>query len=63
MYPHHRKLFNEVFNCPVVDEYGSSENGVIAFQCNKGSMHIMADHLCVEFLDVDDKPVAPGQPG
>ncbi len=63
MYPHHQKLFSEVFNCPVVDEYGSSENGVIAFQCHKGNMHIMADHLCVEFLDEDDQPVAPGQPG
>ncbi len=63
MYPHHRKLFDEVFNCPVVDEYGSSENGIIAFQCPRGNMHIMADHLCVEFLDENDKPVAPGQPG
>jgi len=63
MYPHHRKLFDEVFNCPVVDEYGSSETGIIAFQCPKGNMHIMADHLFVEFLDENDQPVAPGQPG
>lgn len=63
MYPHHRKLFDEVFNCPVVDEYGSSENGIIAFQCRKGNMHIMADHLSVEFLDENDTPVKPGQPG
>ncbi|MXS79185.1 phenylacetate--CoA ligase family protein [Nitrosomonas sp. JL21] len=63
MYPHHRKLFDEAFNCPVVDEYGSSENGIIAFQCRKGNMHIMSDNLCVEFLDENDNPVAPGQPG
>jgi phenylacetate-CoA ligase len=63
MYPHHRKLFDEVFNCPVVDEYGSSENGIIAFQCPEGNMHIMADHLCVEFLDENDQHVAPGQAG
>ena len=63
MYPHHRKLFDEVFECPVVDEYGSSENGIIAFQCPEGNLHIMADHLCVEFLDENDNPVKPGQPG
>lgn len=63
MYPHHRKLFDEVFSCPVVDEYGSSENGIIAFECRKGSMHIMSDHLCVEFLDDNDNPVSAGQPG
>ena len=63
MYPHHRKLFSEVFSCPVVDEYGSSENGIISFQCRKGNMHIMSDHLCVEFLDDQNKPVRTGQPG
>lgn len=63
MYPHHRRLFDEVFNCPVVDEYGSSENGIIAFECKKGNMHIMADHLYVEFLDENNQPVPPGKPG
>jgi phenylacetate-CoA ligase len=63
MYPHHRNLFSEVFKCPVVDEYGSTENGIIAFQCKQGNMHIMADHLRVEFLDESDKPVKPGQIG
>ncbi len=63
MYPHHRKLFNEVFDCPVVDEYGCAEHGIIAFQCRKGNMHVMADHLCVEFLDENDQPVKPGETG
>ena len=63
MYPHHRKLFDEVFECPVVDEYGCAEHGIIAFQCKEGNMHIMADHLIVEFLDENDQPVQPGEPG
>jgi len=63
MYPHHQELFNEMFNCPVVDEYGSSENGVIAFQCKQGNMHIMADHLAVEFVDETGKQVKPGELG
>jgi phenylacetate-CoA ligase len=63
MYPHHRDLFNRIFNCPVVDEYGSSENGIIAFQCREGNMHVMSDHLCVEFLDDRDERVNPGELG
>ena len=63
MYPHHRELFDEVFDCPVVDEYGCAEHGIIAFQCKEGNMHIMADHLIVEFLDENDQPVKPGEPG
>jgi phenylacetate-CoA ligase len=63
MYPHHKKLFDEVFACPVVDEYGSTENGIIAFQCRQGNMHLMADHMVVEFLDENGNPVRPGQVG
>lgn len=63
MYSHHRKLFDEVFNCPVVDEYGSAEHGIIAFQCKEGNKHMMADHLCIEFLDENDQPVKLGDPG
>ncbi|MCB9059534.1 MAG: phenylacetate--CoA ligase family protein [Calditrichae bacterium] len=63
MYPHHRKLFNEVFKCPVVDEYGSTENGIISFQCKEGNLHMMADHMYIEFLDDNDQPVKPGESG
>lgn len=63
MYPHHRKLFGEIFNCPVVDEYGSSENGIIAFQCKAGNMHMMSDHMCIEFLNERDEQVGPGELG
>jgi len=63
MYPHHKKLFDEMFDCPVVDEYGSSENGIIAFQCREGNMHMMSDHMCIEFLDEKNKPVKPGELG
>jgi phenylacetate-CoA ligase len=63
MYPHHQDLFDKVFKCPVVDEYGSSENGIIAFQCKEGSMHVMADHLAVEFVDEAGQRVKPGELG
>jgi phenylacetate-CoA ligase len=63
MYPHHRELFHKVFHCPVVDEYGSTENGVIAFQCREGNMHMMSDHLCIEFLNEKNERVKPGEQG
>jgi phenylacetate-coenzyme A ligase PaaK-like adenylate-forming protein len=63
MYPHHRAALEQAFFCPVVDEYGSSENGVIAFQCRRKSMHMMSDHLAIEFVDDAGRPVAPGARG
>lgn len=63
MYPHHVELFNEMFKCPVVDEYGSSETGILAFQCRQGNMHLMSDHICVEFLDDDNNQIKPGELG
>jgi phenylacetate-CoA ligase len=31
----------EVFGCKVVNEYGSTENGIIGFECEFGTMHLM----------------------
>ena len=63
MYPHHVELFSEMFNCPVVDEYGSSETGIITFQCRHGSMHLMSDHIHVEFVGDNGQQVEPGELG
>jgi phenylacetate-CoA ligase len=52
-----------MFTCPIVDEYGSSENGILAFQCTKGNMHIMSDHVYLEFLDESNRQVKPGELG
>ena len=45
-----REVIQEAFGCPVVNEYGSSEVGIIAFECSMGTMHIMADTVLVECL-------------
>ena len=63
MYPQHRTALEKAFACPVVDEYGSSENGVISFQCRLGRMHMMSDHLAIEFVDETGAPVAEGERG
>ena len=63
MYPHYRELLEETLRCPVVDEYGSSENGVLAYQCRSGNLHVMGDHVCMEFVDDQYQHVPPGELG
>ena len=50
-----REIIEAVFGCPLVSEYGAAETGVIAFQCEAGSQHLMSDCCIVEFLDPKDK--------
>lgn len=46
----HRKLFEEVFQCKVYNEYGCGEIGTIAHECEYGSLHISAENMIVEIL-------------
>lgn len=48
-----KEYMKEVFQCPVVSEYGCAEAGIIAFECPDGSNHIMSDCVHVEYLDCD----------
>lgn len=41
LFPHQRQYIESVFGCRVVNEYGSTENGIIAFECEYGNMHIL----------------------
>jgi phenylacetate-CoA ligase len=51
LYPDKKRFLKEAYNCPVVNEYGTGENGIIAFPCAKDNMHIMSHNLYVEVLD------------
>lgn len=58
-----QKFLRSVFNCNVVDLYGSEEARCIAWECDKCSgYHINSDMLIVEFLR-DGKPVGNGEEG
>jgi len=46
-----RRAISEAFHCPVVNEYGTTETGIIAFECAQGMLHINSDHLYVECLE------------
>ena len=44
----------DVFNCPVVSEYGAAETGLIAFECPHGNHHLMSDCVVTEFKEIGD---------
>jgi phenylacetate-CoA ligase len=56
LYDHQRRFLESAFQCPVIDEYGASEVGIIAFQCPSGGMHLMEENFIAEYED----PVNPG---
>jgi len=49
LYPDQRAVVREAFRCPVVNEYGSTENELLAVECPHGRMHIMAENHLLEY--------------
>jgi phenylacetate-coenzyme A ligase PaaK-like adenylate-forming protein len=43
--------------------YGAAEVGLIASPCERGGMHVHADHLLLEAVDETGRPSAPGERG
>jgi phenylacetate-CoA ligase len=41
LFAYQKEKIQEIFGCKVVNEYGSSENGIIGFECAYGQMHLM----------------------
>ena len=56
-----RELIQKAFGVPPRNNYGCSEAGVIGYECNHGKMHINADWIIFEPVDVDHNPVPAGQ--
>jgi len=58
-----RKLISGSFGCTIRDLYGAIETGPIAFECEKGNMHVHSDSQIVEVLDKNGEQVKEGQEG
>lgn len=56
LFEHQRAGIAAAFGCPVANEYGSRDGGLIAHQCPAGSLHIAAEHVWLEV----DQPDADG---
>lgn len=59
---HQRETIQEVFKCPVYDQYGSAEQVVFVSQCEKGTYHIHPEYGIVEFRREDGTKASPGEP-
>ncbi len=58
------ELLQKVFRCPVANEYGARDAGILAFHCPCGKLHITAENACIEVLDpVTHEPLKAGQAG
>jgi len=64
LYPEMKELIEEVFQCPVLNRYGTREAGDIACSCceNQG-LHVNVINNYLEILDDNLNPVKPGEIG
>lgn len=46
-----RRRISELWNVPVIEEYGSTETGSLAGECPNGRMHLWADRMLFEVRD------------
>ena len=58
------ELFERVFRCPVANEYGARDAGILAYTCPQGGIHITAENCIIEALDpITHEPLPDGQSG
>ncbi|MGI6751680.1 MAG: phenylacetate--CoA ligase family protein [Anaerovoracaceae bacterium] len=59
-----RQAIETAFQCPVVNEYGARDGGLIAYQCREGKMHLTVDNAVFEVVDpITHEPMPPGESG
>jgi phenylacetate-CoA ligase len=58
-----KKHVEKSFNTRVLDVYGSTEAGSIAFECLQGNYHVHSDFVYLELLDKEKRPVGYNKPG
>lgn len=62
--PEQIALISDVFKCPVVNEYGARDAGILAYTCPKGHLHISAENCFIEILDpITFAPLPAGKSG
>lgn len=54
LFDYQREKIQKDFNCKVINEYGTTENGIIGFECEYGKMHVLPT-VFVEILNPDEK--------
>jgi phenylacetate-CoA ligase len=63
LFPDDKKLLETTFGVPIVNEYGASELGLLAFQNPEGEWPLNIQTLHIEILDENNNPVSVGDQG
>ena len=59
-----RGLVSAAFRCPVIDEYGARDGGILAYECPQGGLHLTVENAWLEIVDLATRePVPAGEPG
>lgn len=53
-------MLEAVFQCPVMDNYCSTEGGEVAMLCKANHLHLNSDWIIMEPVDADNNPVEEG---
>ena len=64
LFPWQAEYLNKVFDCPIGNEYGARDAGILAYSCPCGGMHITAENAILEVLDPKTlQPLPEGSDG
>jgi len=64
LFDHQREAIKRSFGCPVVNEYGAKDAGILAYECPKGGLHITCENVLLEVLDPTTlNPLPVGEKG
>jgi len=63
LFENDKKLLKHQFNIPIINEYGASEIGLIAFQNKDNELEVDNDLLFVEILDDNNNVLPDGEIG
>ena len=63
LYPAQKEQLASAFGAPVHSYYGCNEIASLAFECERGVLHVADEHVLVEAVDGDGQPVweTPGR--
>ena len=64
LFPWQAEYLKQVFGCPVGNEYGARDAGILAYSCPCGGMHVTAENCILEVLDPKTlQPLPNGESG
>jgi len=59
LHDYQRQDIEKAFGCPVINEYGARDAGILAYECPLGGMHITAENAVMEIVDIKTGEILP----